>query len=80
MCLGEKEFIGEGDSDLYKTTEGSLAFVWAASIREQMGLSRHRNASRCHTCLWKAKAKFSKSCRQHACPWALQAIMISEKA
>lgn len=50
----------EGGSALYTTTEGSLAFAWAASIREQMELSRHRNVSRCHMCIWKAKAKFCK--------------------
>lgn len=52
--------IWEGGSSLYKTTEGSLAFAWAAFIREQMGLSRQRNVSRCHMCFRKARAKFCK--------------------
>lgn len=61
----------EGGSALYKTTEGSLAFAWAASIREQMGLSRHRNVSRHHKCLWKAKDKFCKELKGTRLPLGL---------
>lgn len=32
---------------------GKFSLWVAASFREQMGLSRHRNVSRCYMCLWR---------------------------
>lgn len=70
----------EGGSALYKTTEGWVAFTQAASIREQMGLLRHRTVSRCHMCLWKTKANSARSYGDHSCPRTLGAMIIPKKA
>lgn len=80
MCVFRREEVyletREGSSALYKTTEGRAAFARAVSIGEQMGLSRHRNVSRCHVCLWKTKASSARSC----CPWASGAPIVPKRA
>ena len=69
----------EGVSALYKTTEGSLAFAWAAFIREQMGLSRPRKVARCHMCLGRQRPSSVRSWREHGCPWALGVMILPRR-